>query len=171
MRAHMENFKADACITLWDIWVVNEEYAEQAYPWLPWTPIDQYPPPRLVVERARQAYQPIVYSRFAQEAMREQGVECAYIPHAVDCEIFKPLDKLECRRHLGFPEDAFVIGMVAANKGHSPSRKAIPEALLAFQEFRRRHSDAVMYLHMDLRGTTGWTCRPSSRAWACPRGR
>jgi len=69
------------------------------------------------------------------------------VVHNCDCDIFKPMDKMECRRRLGFPEDAFIIGMVAANKGY-PSRKAIPESLLAFEEFRRRHDDAILYLHM-----------------------
>jgi FkbM family methyltransferase len=170
VRAHMEHFRADACITLWDIWVVNEEYAEQAYPWIPWTPIDMYPPPPLVVERAKQAYQVLVYSKFAQDAMREQGVETVYIPHGVDASVYMPLDKLECRRRLGFPEDAFVIGMVAANKGQDPCRKAIPEALLAFQEFRLRHSDAVMYLHMDLEGHDGVDVRAIIRSLGLPKG-
>lgn len=170
VRAHMEHFRADACITLWDIWVVNDDYAEQAYPWICWTPVDQYPAPPLVIERAKQAYQVLVYSRFGQEAMREQGVETVYIPHAVDCQVYKPMDKLECRRRLGFADDAFVIGMVAANKGHSPCRKAFPEALLAFQEFRRRHSDAVMYLHTDLEGHDGVDIRAIIESLGLPKG-
>jgi len=147
VKAHKTHFKADAVLTHWDIWAAGDDFAEQAYPWVPYFPLDQYPVPPRVLERALECYQPVVYSKFALAAMREAGVECAYVPHGIDCDIFKPMDKMECRRHLGFPEDAFVIGMVAANTGY-PSRKAIPESLLAFEQFRRRHSDAVLYLHM-----------------------
>ncbi len=147
VEGHKKHFKADAVITHWDIWVVDSQFSEQAYPWVPYFPVDQYPIPPRVIARARECYQPIVYSKFALEAMREIGIECAYVPHGIDCEIFKPMDKMECRRRLGFPEDAFIIGMVAANKGY-PSRKAIPETLLAFEEFHRRHDDAMLYLHM-----------------------
>ncbi len=41
----------------------------------------------------------------------------------VDFEIFKPQDKIECRRKLGLPEDAYIIGFVARNQ----IRKWFPE--------------------------------------------
>ncbi len=40
--------------------------------------------------------------------------------------------------------------MVAANKGHSPPRKAFFQAFTAFAELRRKHSDAVLFLHTSL---------------------
>ena len=149
VREHKEHFKADAVITHWDIWVVDSSFAEEAYPWCPYFPVDQYPAPPRVIARAKECYWPVVYSKFALRTMREAGVECAYVPHGVDLNTFKPCDKTEARQRLGFPRDAFLIGLVGANKGY-PSRKCIPEALLAFQEFHRRHNDAVLYLHMHM---------------------
>ena len=131
VKAHKEHIGADIVLTHWDIWVVGGDFAEQAYPWVPYFPVDQYPVPGLVIERAKQAYAPVVYSQFGLRAMREAGVKCAFVPHGIDCDIFQPRDKMACRKRLGFREDAFIIGMVAANKGY-PNRKAIPEALLAF---------------------------------------
>jgi glycosyltransferase involved in cell wall biosynthesis len=50
------------------------------------------------------------------------------------------------REQMGIDPDAFVVGMVAANKGY-PSRKCFSEALQAFRIFHERHEDAVLYLH------------------------
>ena len=49
-------------------------------------------------------------------------------------------------RRDAFPKDAFVVGMVAANKG-APSRKAFSQALLAFSRFAKAHDNAFLYLH------------------------
>ena len=146
VKGHKEHFKADIVLTHWDIWVVTEGFAEEAYPWVSYFPFDQCPAPPRVIARAQECYQPVVFSKFALQTMADAGVECAYVPHGIDLDVFKPRDKLESRRALGVPEDCFLIGMVAANKGY-PSRKALPETLLAFKEFRRRHEDAVLYLH------------------------
>jgi hypothetical protein len=49
---------------------------------------------------------------------------------------------------MNLPEDAFVVGMVAANQG-SPvmHRKAFPQQFQAFAKFRETHKDAVLYVH------------------------
>jgi glycosyltransferase involved in cell wall biosynthesis len=83
-------------------------------------------------------------------------VNCFYVPHAIE-KVFKPTEKivlenkdvLDTREFLGLPKDAFVVGMNAANKGTSPSRKAFAENFLAFSLFARKHSDAILYLHTD----------------------
>ena len=59
--------------------------------------------------------------------------------------MFKPLDKRRVRRDR-FPKDAFVVGMVAANKGH-PSRKAFSQALLATSRLMEAHDNVQLYLH------------------------
>jgi glycosyltransferase involved in cell wall biosynthesis len=63
-------------------------------------------------------------------------------------------DRLEVKTKLDMP-DAFIVGMVAANKGY-PSRKAFPECIEAFAQFHSRHKDSVLYLHT-MRGEFGET--------------
>lgn len=56
------------------------------------------------------------------------------------------------RADLGLDDDAFVAGMVAVNNEWESNRKSFPEAMMAFADLRREHSDAFLYLHTDLTG-------------------
>jgi len=151
ITAHVKDFRADVVVSLQDIWVLPEDYRERInVPWICWFPVDHDPPPSQVVARAKDADYPVVYSLFGLRAMREVGVECEYIPHGVDCEQYHPIPRAEAREKLGFPADAFLAGMVAANKG-APSRKAFPEQLQAFARFCQERPDLnpYLYLHTD----------------------
>ena len=150
LPAHMKSFKADLHISLMDVWV-TEHYGNMAkqfgWTWLPWTPIDQSPVPNLVLERLEGAHTVLPYAKFGEKNLRAAGVQnVSYVPHGVDVDTFTPGDKAEARRRLGLPGDKFIVGMVAANKGY-PSRKCFPEQLLAFAQFKKRHPDAMMYIH------------------------
>jgi glycosyltransferase involved in cell wall biosynthesis len=87
-------------------------------------------------------------SRFGQEEMRKRKFDPLYIPHGVDTEVFKPRPEAKklMRESMGVPEDAFLVGMVGANR--SPAefpRKSQPQAFLAFAEFLKTHPDAWLY--------------------------
>src|SRR5690606_38050651 len=56
------------------------------------------------------------------------------------------------REVFDIPQDAFVVGMVAANKGVSPPRKAFPQVFQAFARLHREHPDSILYLHTELTG-------------------
>ena len=56
------------------------------------------------------------------------------------------------RAKMEVPEDAFVIGMVAANKGRGPARKAFGEVMQAFARFRKDRPDAHLYMHTEVSG-------------------
>ena len=71
-----------------------------------------------------------------------------YVPHGVDTKIFKPGDKAEARQKLGLPQDKFLVGTVAMNKGN-PSRKNFTEMMEAFAAFHRVHPDSVYVLHSE----------------------
>ena len=150
VSAHMAHFKADLLISLLDVWVL-EGYGAKAkeggWLWCPWTPVDCEPVPPLVLKRLEGAHTVIPYARHGETEFRKAGVlNTRYIPHGVVTDTFKPMDQHDCRKELGLPQNVFIIGMVAANKGF-PARKCFAEQLTAFAEFKKKVPDAVFYLH------------------------
>lgn len=144
---HAVDARADIAITLIDAWVYNGAQFGSVR-WVPYFPIDSEPVSPNVVNAVKAAYERIVYSRFACEQMEECGLSYFYVPHMIDTDMYYPEDAPRWREHAGIPADAFVVAMVAANKGW-PSRKSIPQCIEAFARFRETHEDAILYLHMD----------------------
>lgn len=144
---HSRSWEADITISLFDAWVVQPAlFANTGMRWVPWFPVDSEPPQPLVLGAVRQASHSIVFSRFGERLCTRAGITPYYVPHGVDCSVYKPMDRREARRALGCPEGAFLLGMVAVNRGF-PSRKSIPQVLQAFARFRERHPEAYLYLH------------------------
>ena len=145
MQAHATHAKADAIISLFDIWAID---AQITTPWFPWFPVDHEPIPVPVLRKAHTATKGITMSKFGQRMAAQSGLDTWYVPHGVETKVFKPGNRIEARERLGFPKDAFVVGMVAANKDN-PSRKAFFEQIAAFAALKRVHKDAFLYLHTD----------------------
>lgn len=134
-------------VTLMDVWVLSTQMAAEL-DMACWVPVDHDPAPPDVIEFfAVSGAIPIAMSRFGQRQL--ERFDPLYVPHAVDTEVFRPLDRAEVRKATGVPEDVFLVGMVAANKGR-PSRKSFQEALEAFRLLRERHDNARLYLHTTL---------------------
>ena len=155
LTAHAENWfgglDRGLIITLIDAWVLDPVSLGRAHH-AAWTPVDHYPvPPRVVEFFTRSGSQCIAMSKFGQSALKEAGIKAHYVPHGIDTTAFSPRDRTESRKALGWPESAFVVGMVAANKGY-PARKGFPQAIEAFGRFYREHSDAMLYLHSEPTG-------------------
>ena len=146
--AWVKDFKADLVLSLLDIWVLPEDYAQRCRParWAAWFPVDSQPVPELVVKRSKACDYPVTYSHFGQQEAQRAGLSTRYIPHGIETLIFRPGDRAAARKRLGVREEAYLVSMVAANKG-VPSRKAFPENFLAFAAFRERHPEAVLYVH------------------------
>ena len=145
----VKDFKADILITLLDVFITSEDFGTQGFYWLPYAPIDHDPLPQAFVQRFRNAYKPIVYSKFAQKKMNEAGLEFWYAPHGVETNIFKPYsaaDRKKAREWLGLTEDTFVVGMVAANKDHD-DRKGFNQAMAGFYNLVEKYPDCELYLH------------------------
>lgn len=118
-----------------------------------WVPVDHKPAPTPVVEFLQEtAATPIAMSHFGETELREAGLEPLYVPHGVDTNVFKPLDRREMRALLNFPEDAFIVGIVANNEGRARPRKAFSQSFMAFTKFRETHPDAILYLHSEVSG-------------------
>jgi glycosyltransferase involved in cell wall biosynthesis len=147
--AHVADFKADLVVSLMDIWVLPDDYAERCKPasWACWFPVDHEPCPPRVAELAKKCDYPITYCNFGQSMALQAGIaNSRCIPLGVETNTFKPGDKAAARKAMNIPADAYLVSMVAANKS-MPPRKAFPENLQAFARFRARHPEAILYLH------------------------
>ena len=143
--AHATYFGADIAISLIDAWVMDAAMFP-GIKWVPWFPVDMEPLPPPVASAVAKAYRRIVFSRFGERMVNDAGMDCYYVPHGVDTNIYRPYDRGEARKTLGWPGDKFIVGMVAANKDY-PSRKNWPAALAAFAEFAKTHPTAMLYAH------------------------
>jgi glycosyltransferase involved in cell wall biosynthesis len=146
MGAHAQHFKANMLITLIDAWVLDPRPLPSSIAWAPWFPVDMEPLPGAVYEKVKLAAERIVFSRFGEKMVNDAGLDCRYVPHGVDTKVLYPMPMSEARQAMKWPEDRFIVGMVAANKG-TPSRKSFPWQLEAFAEFKKTHKDALLYMH------------------------
>ena len=145
--AHTVHAGSDILVTLFDAWpLVPEQLQQHGVRWIPWYPVDMDPIPPAVARNVGKAYDRIVFSKFGQRMTEQAGMSCHYVPHGVDTKTFRPLDQADARKSIGWPNDKFIIGMVAANKGN-PSRKALAEHLMAFKKLHDKHDDTLLYLH------------------------
>ena len=146
-------------ITLFDVWVFKGDKWKD---WnvASWVPIDHLPAPADVIKWCAQPnVSPIAMSKFGQDMLKRANIESFYVPHAIE-SVFKPTHylpeiKMTPREFMGIPEDAYVVGMNAANKGVYPCRKAFGENLLAFSMFAQGKDNVYLYLHTDAAGSLG----------------
>lgn len=145
--AHAHQFNADVLITHQDSWTQRPILLQaKGMRWCPWMPIDSEPIAPQILLRIKDAYQAIALSRFGQRMAAQAGLDLPLVLQGIDTNAFTPGSKTEARERLGWPQDAFIVGMIAHNRGY-PSRKAYPQQLEAFGLFRRKHPDAMIYLH------------------------
>lgn len=156
--AHAMDFFGDGpgwFITLFDVWALKNPMLQRMNV-ASWVPIDHSPVPQMVSGFFHQyGAVPLAMSRFGEQELVNAGLKPIYIPHGIDTNVFKPTPLINgrpSREVLGLPESAFVVGMVANNKGKSPSRKAFDQNFLAFSAFRQQHADAVLYVHAEATG-------------------
>jgi glycosyltransferase involved in cell wall biosynthesis/predicted O-methyltransferase YrrM len=146
--AHAQHFGADAIVALLDSWVLNMQNY-QGHRLMLYAPVDHDPMPAGIANKLREAWLPIMYSKFAVEQCEMQGIQTAYAPHAIDTERFQPMDRAQARQALGWPADRPILVTVGANKGY-PSRKCWPEMFAAFAELRKVYPDTLWYCHTNI---------------------
>lgn len=153
LSQHARHFRADLVISLMDVWVLPPGVG-QGVPFAPWFPVDHEPLPPPIARSLNGVLMPLVFSHFAERMLTEAGLPYRYVPHGVETAVFSPRPRAEVRAELNLPADAFIVGIVAANKG-APCRKAIKQQIAAFKRLRSRHSDALLYLHTMLNAGDG----------------
>jgi glycosyltransferase involved in cell wall biosynthesis len=138
--------------TLYDVWVYNNlKYDDQIVSWVPLDHITL--PPGVREFLVRENVTPITMSPHGQRQLEQMGIPSTYIPHGIDTKVYKPTDKFEgipTREYMGIPDDAFLVGMVAANKANGQiHRKAFAENLLAFALHQKKYPDSYLYIHSE----------------------
>lgn len=144
------HFEPDIIIGLMDAWPLQPSVWPDDFRVALWAPVDHYPvPPAVLNVLQNEKVRPIAMSRFGEDWMGRFNLDPLYAPHAVDTSLFCPMPEHRdaIRDDMGIPRDAFLVMMVAANKGwnNQLSRKAFPQALCAFSNFARRHDDVWLY--------------------------
>lgn len=149
--ANAKQHHADLLLTHQDVWTqMPDQITASSTRWASWQPLDSEPIAPTIVERLRDhCYQPIALARFGQEQAELAGIPMPLILQGIDTTVFVPGDRAAARAKLGWPQDAFIVGMVARNSGY-PNRKAYPQQIEAFAQFAKQHSDAMLYIHAEL---------------------
>lgn len=142
-------------VTLCDVWVLQGKFWKE-YPVMSWVPVDHTPtPPKVLKYFEDTGAIPLAMSRFGELELQRVGLEPSYCPHGIDTDLFRPmfeLDGVPVRQMLDLPDDAFVVGMNAANKGNNKIRKSFPQAFLGFSMLLRKRPDAILYVHAERYG-------------------
>lgn len=147
---HYQHWRADLLVSLHDgNRIVDGTLLARRFPRLRWAlccPIDAEALPAALEKNLHSCAVAIAISRFGERVARAAGVDARYVPHGVDTAVFAPLDRAAARARLGWPQDAFICGMVAANDG---TRKAFPQHIQGFAAFLRQRPGARLYLHTE----------------------
>ena len=146
VEADIANLKPDLPIILYDSWVFSPEILSQV---VLMAPVDHHPLPPAVEIAVKSAKHVWAYSRHGEAEMKRVGVTPDYVPHCVDTEVFKPVDRSRARELWGVDEDIFFAVMVGANKGW-PMRKNFDRALKAWSMFLKTlkiGQKAMLYIH------------------------
>lgn len=141
--------RAHILLTHQDVWTqYPDALTRNGTRWVSWMPIDGHPLAPEIVKRLDPdyCYQALAVSRYGERIARAAGVDIRCVPQGIDTTLFVPGDRAAAREALGWPQDAFIVGMVAQNSGY-PNRKAYPQQLRAWRAFAERHSDVMLYLH------------------------
>ena len=137
-------------VTLFDVWVLKNPNLDRIDRIASWVPIDHAGlPAEVAAWVSKPNVTPVAMSQHGQRAMADRDIDSVYIPHALERHW----------RPSAFDEDPwpgrFVVTIPNANKGVLPSRKAWGENLLAFAVFAKRHPEALLYLHTEVRSKAG----------------
>ena len=97
------------------------------------------------------------YTRFGAEELEKAGYgkHIDIVGHGTDSAKFFPMDKTECRKALGVPEDVFIV----FNGNRNQPRKRIDLTIKAFIEFALDKPDARLWLNMGKKDM-GWDLVP-----------
>jgi glycosyltransferase involved in cell wall biosynthesis len=160
----VRQIKPDLIWTTNDFWIninlwnqVKDLKEEIGFKFYSYSPIDSYGifPETMPVTKGWDGFG--VYTEFGAEEIKKAGYEgmVDIIPHGVDRKNFFPIDKAECRKKLGVPEDVFIV----FNGNRNQPRKRIDLTIKAFIRFAKDRDDARLWMNMGQKDM-GWDLIP-----------
>jgi len=144
MYFHGQEWGANVIITLQDVWTLDPQFLSKIPNLVSWVPVDKEPAPPPVLANLRFCYKILSMSRFGKRTLEEAGYSSTLLLEGTDLNSLRPLDREKCRSDFKIPKDAFVFGMIAANK-ENPPRKGYQEAMEAFKLFSDKHPEAILF--------------------------
>jgi len=152
--------KPDVVFVNNDAWIVNQLYSqikdfhsEGRFKFCAYMPMDSYGWTGVLNDHASMWDSIITYTEFGAKEFHAAGVTkpVTVIPHGITDGQFYPMNKTECRKRLGIPEDGFIV----FNGNRNQARKRIDITIDAFAQFAVDKPDTRLYLHMGMKDQ-GW---------------
>lgn len=150
---HWMAFQPDVFLMLIDIWVYSHDSLKRV-PVSSWCPVDSDPIAPMITDKLNSCRHIMAMSRFGERQMRQRGFDPFYVPHMVDTDEFKPMNRVKARQELKLDEGKFVVACVAANKGYPP-RKNLDRLLKAWALFIQHEPNSILVLHTQPREVHG----------------
>jgi glycosyltransferase involved in cell wall biosynthesis len=155
--AALVRLRPDVVVALADIWWlpyvaaphIRQQLELTRTPWVLYFPVDGHTDegslPPSWVELLREVDVPVAMSRYGQRIVRGCGIDCEYVPHGVDLDVFRPpANRAEAKARAGLP-GRFVVLSDSRNQ----PRKLLPRLLDVFTRFAAARPNAVLHLHTD----------------------
>lgn len=166
IEANFRYVGADFVLSLMDAFALDIE-TWRKMPWLLWAVIDCTPIRPHEVEQMRGSRWIAGMTQFGVQELRNLGREDAlYIPHSIQADVFKPIDRTAARRSLerlarhAIPDDTFLVTTVSANGTGFPSRKFFSGMFETFAMLAEQHPNVLFYVHSESEGV--WKGEPLS---------
>jgi len=152
------DFQPDIVVDIRDPWMIMHEFRSplrRFFHWAIMPTVDSFPQQEEWIDMFSKADGVLAYSSWGLETLRKQGLTNLYktASPGVQDTVFRPaINKMEHKRKLGFPDDAFIVGSIMRNQ----KRKLIPNLMDGFNLLLDRlkkegkHRQAVttlLYLH------------------------
>jgi D-inositol-3-phosphate glycosyltransferase len=160
----VQKIKPDLVWVTNDIWVALQLWEkvkplkEQIdFKWFVYTPIDSYGLFPELTGPLMEWDGIATYTEFAKKELEIMGYTkpIRIIGHGTDFTKFFPMDKQECRKALGVPEDVFIV----FNGNRNQPRKRIDLTIKSFIKFAKDRDDARLWLNMGSKDM-GWDIVP-----------
>lgn len=149
-----------ACLFVCDPWI-GADYARalgelpNVPPCVLYTPVDATNLRRIDIQPLNSFMAVVVYTQFGERELRRSGYTgpLAVIPHGIDLDLFRPIDRAEARSMTGLPQDRFAVLVLDQNN----PRKRLDIAFDAFARFAAdKPANVKLVYHGPLGGKGRW---------------